>query len=98
MELGKKIVEVEDFVKVVEDFVNTGGMEKLRMSGEELARMHPTLQQNFMRVVVAFIKAQSEKKYFDARNEATVELCRELWDVLSKSKYFFKDNVILPFI
>lgn len=85
--MAKRIIEVEDFTNVVEDFVNTFSTDKLRMAGEELARMHPTLQQNFMRVVIAFIKAQSEKKYFDDRNKATVELSRELWNTLTKSEY-----------
>lgn len=69
--------------------------------GYHLAKfLHPTLQQNFMRVVIGFIRGQTEKEYFDARNEATGELCKQLYEELMKSKYYFDPpgKVLLPFI
>ncbi len=67
---------IEGFVSVVEDFVNTFSNDKLEKAGKELARIHPTLQQNFFRVIATFILAEAENERVDARNEATVELCK----------------------
>ena len=44
--------------------------------GRLIASDHPTLQQNFMRVIIGFIEAQAIKTYSDARNEATVNQCK----------------------
>jgi len=43
-------------------------------------RQHRTLQQNFMRVIVAGIKYNAKKRDvdFDLRNEDTVKACREI--------------------
>ena len=56
--------------------------------GELLAHDHPTLQQDFMRIVVGFIKTQAEKDYFDLRNEATGKVCKKLNEVLTDEEYF----------
>ncbi len=69
--------------------------------GRELANTHPTLQQNFMRVVVAFIQEMANKKYWDPRNEASVEIAKILWEELKKTKYYSevpKEKICLPFI
>lgn len=69
--------------------------------GRELANTHPTLQQNFMRVVVAFIQEMANKKYWDPRNEASVEIAKILWEELKKTKYYSKvskEKIYLPFI
>jgi len=92
------MVDVEEFVSTVEDFVNTFKEDKLRNTGEELSKMHPTLQQNFMRLALAFIKAESEKRGYDDRNKATVELSRKMWGAVQKTEYFYKDTAYLPFI
>jgi len=78
----RRITEVDELVSVIEDFVNTFNYDRLRELGRALAsdKVHRTLQQNIMRVVLAFIEAQATKKEerYDARNEATVHLCRKL--------------------
>ena len=45
---------------------------------QEIANAHPTLQQSFMRLCLEYIKIQSEKKSYDLRNQATVELCQKI--------------------
>jgi len=60
--------------------------------GRILAWDHPTLQQNFMRVIIGFISEESKKDYSDARNEKTVELCRKLKSIIDD------EPVYLPFI
>lgn len=55
--------------------------------GELLAHDHPTLQQNFMRIVVGFIKTEANKDYFDLRNERTGEVCKKLAELLT-DEYF----------
>jgi len=81
------IMEIAEKARQIESMVNTYCHEELEELGERLAEMHPTLQQNFMRVVRAFIKTQAEKKYWDKRNEDTVKICRELWRILKETDY-----------
>ena len=52
---------------------------------------HPTLQQSLIRTMVATINEFAKKEYTDARNEAGVQMCRNL--VKSGLLYDF-----LPFI
>lgn len=64
--------------------------------GEGVATMHRTLQQNFMRVVLAFIEIQAafyEAEMFDLRNEDTTRLCKVLWDAIKD-----RDDVFLRFV
>jgi len=94
------ISKIEEDSRVIEQLINTSPSH-CEDIGYHIAKFaHPTLQQNFMRTVIGFIKGQEEKEYFDARNEATVELCKELYKVLRNSKYYFDSpgKVLLPFI
>lgn len=74
-------MEVKEFVDVVEDFVNTFESDRLTEAGKRLSRMHPTLQQNFMRLVIAFVEAEAEKTHYDLRNKDTVELCKRIKEI-----------------
>jgi len=60
---------------------------------KQLEYMHNTLQQNFWRMMVEIIKEYSSAKYCDARNVASVELCRRL-------KCFMEENELghLPIV
>lgn len=50
-----------------------------KLTGNYLAtRTHRTLQQGFMRLVLGFIEAEATATSYDARNEDTVLLCKEL--------------------
>jgi len=60
--------------------------------GALLANDHPTLQQNFMRIVLAFVQTEAEKTYSDARNDATVAICKEFF------KLFPKDGYYVPYV
>ena len=56
--------------------------------GVLLSSQHRTLQQNFMRVAVSFIKAMAEAKksgYYDLRNQASCELAEQMMDVTEES-------------
>ena len=90
--------KVKEKVSTIEDLCNTGSTGELHEVGRGLAEIHPTLQQNFMRVVIGFIQAEAEKQYYDDRNKATVELCRDLMRVIENSQYYYKGRVYLPFI
>lgn len=58
---------------------------------ENMLRQHPTLQQSMMRVIVETIKAWSETKWFDLRNEATVKLSQKIVEEVG-------EDFFLPFI
>ena len=47
-------------------------------AGRDMVNAHPTIQQNFMRGIVAFILAKAKGRYVDDRNAATYKLCIEL--------------------
>ena len=66
----------------IEDILNCMCLDE-ELIGRCLAEGHPTLQQGFMRLVKGFIEAEASKPYFDARNEATVKLAKELNKVSS---------------
>ncbi len=47
--------------------------------GKAMIMQHNTLQQNYMRAAISFIKARAENNTFvDDRNKATYELCKKL--------------------
>lgn len=57
---------------------------------EELAKAmatnHPTLQQNFMRMVVMFIEKMADKSYCDDRNRSSVELAKKLKPIIDENR------------
>lgn len=98
-ELVEKVIE-QDNTKVTpeelesktEDFLNViCNGEKEEKFVELMSRGHRTLQQNYTRFVMRWIKSQSESKYFDGRNEASVNLCKKIMDAV-------KDDYSLPTI
>ncbi len=89
----EKATQIESIINTFSDIP-----EKI---GRELANIHPTLQQNFMRMVLAFIQEMANKEYWDLRNEASVEIAKILWEELKKTKYYSKvpqEKICLPFI
>ena len=84
----------EDRHKYYQEMVSTM-INDMGFKDKELAHSisidHPTIQQNFMRMVCLFIHEMAEKKYFDDRNKGSVELAKAL-DPIVKEKGF------LPFI
>ena len=70
-------------VKTVSNFVNGMGAdykEFARLMGNE----HRTLQQNFTRLCVAWLKHLSETEYYDLRNQASVEFAKAIKDKLGE--------------
>jgi hypothetical protein len=62
--------------------------------GAQVAQIHRTLQQNFMRVVLVFIEVQAamyEAGIYDLRNENTGRLCKSIWDSLKD-----REDLYLP--
>ena len=47
-------------------------------AGRDMSNAHPTIKQNFMRGIAAFILAEAKGRSVDDRNEATYKLCKEL--------------------
>ena len=91
---------VEKGVEQIEKLINTFS-DIPEEIGRRLASTHPTLQQNFMRMVLAFIQEMSSKKYWDLRNEASVEIAKILWRELKNTKYYSKvpqEKIYLPFV
>ncbi|RLI86642.1 MAG: hypothetical protein DRP01_03755 [Archaeoglobales archaeon] len=77
---------VENFYGRLESMLSHYGVEIL---GKELAQKgHPTVQQTFMRMVVAFIKemAQREELPWEARNRATIRLCKRLYEHVKEER------------
>jgi hypothetical protein len=58
---------------------------------ESMRSTHLTLQQSMMRVFMAQIKAWSETSWVDLRNQATVDLCKEIMEKVGNDSF-------LPFI
>lgn len=71
--IKKRAIKIEREVNVM------GGTDEI---GYLLSKMHPTLQQDFMRIAVSFIMHMSESSMVDARNEKTHEVCKKLSEVL----------------
>lgn len=53
---------------------------------EQMSREHRTLQQNFMRLVISWIRCCAEFKphQYDERNEDSVRICRKLAEKLNE--------------
>ena len=82
----------EELQKETAHFLNVICNEKEQQSFIELmSRDHRTLQQNYTRFVLKWIKAQAESEYYDLRNKNSVMLCKKIMDTI-------KDECYLPYI
>ena len=82
-------MNTSETVSVMSNFVNGMGAdykEFARLMGNE----HRTLQQNFTKLCVAWLKHLSEVEYYDLRNEGSVKFAQSIKDQL--------DNAQLPLI
>ena len=77
---------VKEMQNEIESILNTYDLGALQDLGEKLATStHRTLQQNFMRLVLAFIKQQSKNYHsstYDGRNLKTVGLCKQIQEAI----------------
>ena len=71
----------KDIVKEISNYVNSYSSDY-----KEFARLmsyeHRTLQQNFTKLCIAWLKELSETENYDLRNEASVEFAKSIKDKL----------------
>ena len=65
----------------VSDMVNDCGFEDDELA-KAMANQHPTLQQNFMRFVVKFLRLMADKPIYDLRNRNSVLAATKLTNVI----------------
>lgn len=53
-----------------------------------LASGHPTLQQDFMRIVLAYIKEMATKNNYDLRNAGSVNIAQKIVERLEETDFF----------
>jgi len=77
----------KDF-RTIDNLINNMGFET-DMVAKKLAKTHPTLQQKFMGLAMAFIKEEAEEAYPDGRNEKTVEVAKKIKENLDEGDFYF---------
>lgn len=77
------------YAEAVSDMVNDTSFNADALA-EKMSNDHPTLQQNFMRMCVKFIKKMAEKSCYDARNKSSVLMAKQMVSNM--------ENDALPFI
>ena len=77
----------QETVKIMSDFVNSFNCD-YKGFAKEMGVEHPTLQQNFTKLCVAWLQHLSSKEFYDLRNEASVNFAKSIKEQL--------DNVGLP--
>lgn len=71
----------------VSDMVNDCGFEDDELA-KAMANQHPTLQQNFMRFVVKFLRLMAEKPTHDLRNKNSVQAAKMMIDAIADNDVF----------
>ena len=71
----------------VSDMVNDCGFEDDELANA-MANQHPTLQQNFMRFVVKFLKLMAAKPTHDLRNKNSVQAAKMMIDAIADNDVF----------
>lgn len=83
-----------ELAQLVDEFVNSGKKEEVEAFADHIVnRTHRTLQQRIMGLFVATIEKWAAVPSFDARNEATVKLCKKIVEATG-DKY----DRMLPYI
>ena len=81
----------KDMAAEMSRFINSYGSEHVKEFVEAMGRDHPTLQQSFSRLCVAWFRRLAGTEHFDMRNEASVKLARRIVGEL-------EENLGLPFV
>lgn len=68
-------------VKTVSNYVNSMSADYNEFA-ELMGREHRTLQQNFTKLCVAWLKHLATTEYYDLRNEASVKFAQSIQDKL----------------
>lgn len=71
----------------VSDMVNDCGFEDDELA-KAMANQHPTLQQNFMRFVVKFLRLMAAKPNHDLRNKNSVQAAKMMIDAIADNDVF----------
>ena len=71
----------------VSDMVNDFGFQDDALAAT-MANQHPTLQQNFMRFVVKFLRLMADKPTHDLRNKNSVQAARMMVDAIADNDTF----------
>lgn len=89
-EAFKKPTKTEDVADLLMDAVNSSAFDNKAFAKQITERTHRTLQQSFFRAIMACVRTWSQmhhEKWFDLRNEATVNASAKIEEVL-KDDYF----------
>lgn len=73
-----------ELAREVSNMLNSFNDDNMEAFVDEMNREHRTLQQNFMKLLVFWIRLQAEKTehQYDARNEASVLLAKQIVEKL----------------
>jgi hypothetical protein len=83
----------EEVMEALENYINcASGERELKQAIEKgaLRKWHNTLQQMFMRgMIKPCIKSLATDMYADARNQSSVDACKEMLPIVEKHYYPF---------
>lgn len=71
----------------VSDMLNDFGFQDDELAAK-MANQHPTLQQNFMRFVVKFLRLMAAKSTHDLRNKNSVQAAKMMVDAIADNDVF----------
>lgn len=74
----------KQMAKEMSNFVNCFGNSHQKEFVKQMILEHNTLQQSFTRLCIMWFQQLAETKYYDARNEASVELAKQLKPILDE--------------
>jgi len=84
-ERGDVVDEAKCLARHISDYLNVMSSGRPKVLVTALSNTHRTLQQDFMRVVVEWIKYNAETKFYDGRNQAAVLLSRKLQKTIDEA-------------
>ena len=70
-----------DMVKEITNYVNNMGSD-YREFAKLMSREHRTLQQQFTKLCISWLKELSETEYYDLRNEGSIKFAQSIKDKL----------------
>ena len=71
-----------DAVKFISNYVNSFNVDYEEFA-KKMSYEHRTLQQNFTRLCIAWLKQLSQTEYYDLRNEGSVKFAQSIQDKLA---------------
>jgi hypothetical protein len=74
----------------ISNIINSMALDS-KNTGEDLASMHRTLQQNFMRITISFLQKMSESYedgHYDLRNQSSCELANKIMNSIKEENLY----------